>query len=160
MTVPTNNEELPSTAFVEEMYVQGCKNERGIHHTLPIDSRPEFRRWLAARRLPVSVDNADARRASLIHMLFDQMPEDWDENDIGILADAIEEWQASHPREVQVTDELRERIADEVGYPVQPDDVDESKSDEFAQGRAEGYNASFENVFAALSAALGGGDRG
>lgn len=28
-------------------------------------------------------------------MLFDQVPEDWDENDIGILADAIEEWQAS-----------------------------------------------------------------
>lgn len=39
--------------------------------------------------------NVEEARASLIHMLFDQVPEDWDENDIGILADAIEEWQAS-----------------------------------------------------------------
>lgn len=40
-------------------------------------------------------DIEPAARASLIHMLFDQVPEDWDENDIGILADAIEAWQAA-----------------------------------------------------------------
>lgn len=31
----------------------------------------------------------DDKRKELIHVLFDQVPEDWDENDIGILADAI-----------------------------------------------------------------------
>ncbi len=104
--------------------------------------------FLAARRLSVSGDNAELIAEA----------RDWAKYDttgarviVDALVDALE---ASQPCEVEVSDELRERIADEVGYPTTPDDVDESNSDEFARGRSEGYNAAFENVFAAL----GGGD--
>ncbi|MBS0231768.1 MAG: hypothetical protein JSS52_11505 [Proteobacteria bacterium] len=31
----------------------------------------------------------DDEHAALVHVLWDQVPEDWDENDIGILADAV-----------------------------------------------------------------------
>lgn len=53
----------------------------------------------------------DEARASLIHMLFDQAPDDWDENDIGILADAIEEWQASRKPEAAPSDTDRDKFA-------------------------------------------------
>jgi hypothetical protein len=44
-----------------------------------------------------------------------------------------------------------EVLAGEVGYPMSPDDVGEAKSDEYAEGRASGYNDAFDNVMTALA---------
>ncbi|WP_137843841.1 hypothetical protein [Microbacterium sp. 2FI] len=44
----------------------------------------------------------DEDRAALIHLLFDQVPEDWDENDIGILTDEI--LAAGFRRQAPITD--------------------------------------------------------
>lgn len=44
----------------------------------------------------------DTERDKLVHVLWDQVPEDWDENDIGILADAIlVEFLPEHDKQVR-----------------------------------------------------------
>lgn len=46
-------------------------------------------RALIAEHERLTAPPTDDEREALVHLLFDQVPEDWDENDIGILADAI-----------------------------------------------------------------------
>lgn len=59
--------------------------------------------WQASRKPEAAPSDTDHK--AIVHVLFDQMPDTWDEGDIGILADAILEAGFSRSQPVQVEPE-------------------------------------------------------
>jgi len=137
------------------------RENEGLNYDMEVDAFALGAEWQASRKVEAAPSDTDHK--AIVHVLFDLMPDTWDEGDIGILADAILEdgLSRSQPVQVEITDEMIERGARAIFADEQCDRRQKATPeslDENWHGRlSERDQAEYHSLArAALSAALGG----